>query len=118
MMPSMDVYSASGVIPGLGLRVSLGGPEPRQPGTAYGNVLRCWNCGTQIGERQGRTFYVNSNKVEIGNIPITAEVWRRCRGGKANPACRALNTMPHEWVAEATQATTPVILPILPPVQH
>lgn len=101
----------SGVAPALLFRINQGGIEPRQPGTAYGNVLRCWNCGTQIGERQGDTFYVNSNKVEIGGIQINAHVWRRCRGGKANPACRALNTMPKDWLPVAADAS--VLLPPL-----
>ena len=97
-MMNLTPVFVSGGLPDLGIRVAFGGMEPRKPGNAFGTVLRCWNCGTQIGEKQGNHFYVNSNKVEIGAIEITDQVWRRCRGGKANPACRALNTMPDEWV--------------------
>ena len=115
MMPS-PVF-VSGVLPDLGIRVTLGGSEPRQPGTAFGNVLRCWNCGTQIGERVAHTFYVNSNKVELGGIGITSQVWRRCRGGKANPACRAINTMPIDWITAAVEAAQ-IPLPTLVSIKH
>jgi hypothetical protein len=98
----------------LGMRVSVGGNEPRKPGVAYGTVLRCWNCGTQIGERQGDTLLVSSNKVEVGGIPLAPSVWRRCRGGKSNPACRAINVVPPEWLTKL-ETLLPANLPILAP---
>lgn len=88
---------ASTLIPGLAIR-RYTDTEPRRPGVAFGLTLRCWNCGTPIGEKKGSTFLVSSNKVEVGGIPLAASVWRRCRGGKANPACRAVNALPEEWV--------------------
>lgn len=95
----------------LGLHVHVG-TEPRKSGVAYGMVLRCWNCGTQIGERQGLTLLVSSNKVEVGGIPLSPTVWRRCRGGKSNPACRAINLIPNEWL-KLTETALPAILPNL-----
>jgi hypothetical protein len=72
--------------------------EPKKPGLAFGGVMRCWNCGAQVGEKVGAFFEVKSNKVEVGGIPLVEGVWRRCRGGRANPACRAINTIPVEWL--------------------
>jgi hypothetical protein len=71
--------------------------EPRKEGHAYGISLRCWNCGSIIGERVGDTLTINSNKVEVGGIPLVEGVYRRCRGGRSNPACRAINTLPKSW---------------------
>ena len=98
-MLSTITTGSSGVVPGfnIGYRTAV---EPRHAGLATGRLLRCWNCGTPIGERSpdNTTFLVSSNKVEIGGIPLVASVWRRCRGGKANPACRAVNTLPPDWL--------------------
>lgn len=89
-----SMYS-TGVIPGIEF---LRAPEIRKPGIAFGIMLRCWNCGTPVGEKRAdNTFLVSSNKVEVGGIPLVAGVWRRCRGGKNNPGCRAVNLLPDEW---------------------
>lgn len=79
--------------------------EPRQPALADGPVCRCWNCRAIVGERRGKYFVVNSNKVEVGGIPLDASVYRRCRGSGANPACRALNTLPREWLTQSLDTT-------------
>ena len=76
--------------------------EPSKEGVAYGVNLRCWNCGSMIGEKVGSTLTINSNKVEVGGIALTKDVYRRCRGGKSNPACRAVNVLPKEWIIEKT----------------
>jgi hypothetical protein len=87
----------SGVFGGVGVAYSVQ-KEIRKHGTPSGNTLRCWNCSTVIGERSDSMFIVSSNKVEIGGIPLVSSVWRRCRGGRTNPACRALNLLPIEWL--------------------
>jgi hypothetical protein len=97
--------SISGVIPDFRHDFKIAyevRPEPTRPGKADQDLLRCWSCGAVIGERKYNTFLVSSNKVEIGGIPLVAGIWRRCRGGKSNPACRALNTLPLDWIKEPT----------------
>ena len=100
MMDTQIVERSSGVI---NPEIPLGhkyviSVEPKNEGIADGHLLRCWNCGTPIGEKIDHTFMVRSNKVEVGGIPLYSTVWRRCRWGKSNPACRAINSLPKVWL--------------------
>lgn len=92
---------SSGLFSGLRIAYRVQ-QEIRKHGKPDQNFLRCWNCNTIIGERKDDQFIVASNKVEIGGIPLVSSVWRRCRGGKSNPACRAVNILPVEWLREYT----------------
>jgi hypothetical protein len=105
---SVVTPSVSGVVPAYRVTGGLIA-EPRRPAAGFGDVMRCWNCGAQIGERIGATLVVNSNKVEVGGIPLVPEVWRRCRGGKSNPACRAVNTVPTDWLLKNRVGENPPI---------
>lgn len=72
-------------------------PPGALPGIVVGNTLRCPRCGTGMGERIGGFYYVDSNKVVV-MVPLVSGIWRRCRGGRVDPACRQIVTLPSEWV--------------------
>jgi len=95
LLNSSGVIRPEGIPFGHAYRIQ---PEIIRHGIPEGNILRCWQCGSIIGEKQSGTFLVSSNKVEIGGIPLSLSVWRRCRGGKSHPNCRAVNKLPTEWV--------------------
>ena len=80
-------------------------PTGARPAIAEGNYMRCPSCGTGLGQRFGDTLLVDSNKTVIGNIPLSPLIYRRCRGGKANPKCRQIVTLPTEWLPKPVVQT-------------